>query len=72
MKIRFNLEGFLRADSLGRARFYQLMKPFLTINEVRATEGKRPKPGGDVLYRQQQDLPLGARTDENSRPEGDQ
>lgn len=72
VKMRFNLEGFLRADSLGRGRFYQLMKPFLTINEVRATEGKRPVPGGDVLYRQQQDLPLGSRSDDNSRPEGDQ
>lgn len=72
VKIRFNIEGFLRADSLGRGRFYQLMQPFLTVNEVRAIEGKRPVPGGDVLYRQMQDEPLGSDGDDNSRPENEQ
>lgn len=61
IKIRFNLEGFLRADSLGRAQYYNLMKQFMTTNEIRALEGLPPVPGGDEIYRQVQDQPLGAR-----------
>ncbi|MFW2829885.1 phage portal protein [Sphingomonas sp. ID0503] len=61
VKIRFNLEGFLRADSLGRAQYYNLMKQFMTTNEIRALEGLPPVPGGDEIYRQVQDQPLGAR-----------
>jgi HK97 family phage portal protein len=59
--IRFNLEGFLRADSLGRAQYYNLMKQFMTTNEIRALEGLPPVPGGDEIYRQVQDQPLGSR-----------
>jgi HK97 family phage portal protein len=61
VKIRFNLEGFLRADSLGRAQYYNLMKQFMTVNEVRALEGLPPVPGGNVIYRQMQDEPLSGR-----------
>ena len=61
VKIRFNLEGFLRADSLGRAQYYNLMKQFMTTNEIRALEGLPPVAGGDEIYRQVQDQPLGAR-----------
>lgn len=56
--IRFNVEAFLRADSAGRAAFYNLMKPFMTINQVRALEGWAPVSGGDVIYKQMQDLPI--------------
>lgn len=57
--IRFNVEAFLRADSIGRSQFYEKMKPFMTINEVRALEGWPPVPGGDAIYRQMQDVALG-------------
>lgn len=57
--IRFNVEAFLRADSGGRADYYQKMQPFMTVNEVRALEGLPPVPGGDVIYRQMQDVALG-------------
>ena len=60
VSIEFNVEAFLRADSLGRARYYELMKQFMTVNEVRALEGLGPVPGGDILYRQMQDQPLAA------------
>jgi HK97 family phage portal protein len=60
VSIEFNLEGFLRADSEGRARFYDLMKQFMTVNEVRALEGLGPVPGGDVILAQMQDIPLAA------------
>lgn len=59
VSIEFNIEGFLRGDSQGRAEFYDKMKPFMTINQVRALEGWPPVPGGDQIYRQMQDEPLG-------------
>ncbi len=58
VSIEFNVEGFLRADSQGRATFYELMKPFMTVNEIRALEGLAPVPGGDVILAQMQDIPL--------------
>lgn len=47
--VEFNLEGLLRADSLGRARYYQVMTQIggMTINEVRALENLPPVDGGD-------------------------
>lgn len=62
VSIEFNIEGFLRGDSQARAEFYAKMTPFMTVNEVRALEGLPPVPGGDVIYRQMQDEPLGARS----------
>ena len=59
VSIEFNIEGFLRGDSQGRAEFYDKMKPFMTINQVRALEGWEPVAGGDQIYRQMQDEPLG-------------
>ncbi|MED5545776.1 MAG: phage portal protein [Pseudomonadota bacterium] len=56
--IEFNVEGFLRADSKGRADYYQVMKEFMTRNEIRALEGLPPVEGGDVLMTQMQDVPL--------------
>lgn len=58
VSIRFNVEAFLRADSTGRADFYTKMRPFMTVNEVRALEGLPPVEGGDVLYKQMQDVPI--------------
>jgi HK97 family phage portal protein len=58
VSIEFNVEGFLRADSLGRATYYGIMKEFMTRNEIRALEGLPPVEGGDVLMTQMQDVPL--------------
>lgn len=58
--IRFNIEGFLRADSAGRATFYKAMTEIgaMTINEVRALEGLPAVPGGDVPRMQMQNQPI--------------
>jgi HK97 family phage portal protein len=58
VSIEFNVEGFLRADSKGRAEYYGVMKEFMTRNEIRALEGLPPVEGGDVLMTQMQDVPL--------------
>lgn len=60
--IEFNLEGLLRADSVGRARFYQQMTAIgaMTINEVRALENLPPVEGGDVPRMQMQNQPITA------------
>ncbi|WP_404861855.1 phage portal protein [Georhizobium sp. MAB10] len=58
--VEFNLEGLLRADSAGRARFYQQMTAIgaMTINEVRALENLPPVEGGDVPRMQMQNVPI--------------
>jgi HK97 family phage portal protein len=58
--IEFNLEGLLRADSVGRAAYYQsgLTNGWMTINEVRARENLPPVPGGDVPRMQSQNVPI--------------
>lgn len=58
VSIEFNVEGFLRADSAGRAEYYDIMQQFMTKNEIRALEGLAPVEGGDVLMAQMQDVPL--------------
>lgn len=60
MRITFKLEGLLRADSAGRARFYQQMTQIgaMTINEVRALENLPPVEGGDVPRMQMQNTPI--------------
>ena len=65
--IEFNLEGLLRADSAGRARFYQQMTAIgaMTINEVRALENLPPVEGGDVPRMQMQNVPITSDPDEN-------
>lgn len=62
LTIEFNLEGLLRADSAGRARFYQQMTAIgaMTINEVRALENLPPVEGGDVPRMQMQNVPITA------------
>ncbi len=58
--IEFNLEGLLRADSAGRARFYQQMTAIgaMTINEVRALENLPRVEGGDEPRMQMQNVPI--------------
>ncbi|WP_394658563.1 phage portal protein [uncultured Novosphingobium sp.] len=60
VSIEFNLEGFLRADSAGRASFYQTMTGIgaMTINEVRALEGLPPVAGGETPRMQMQNQPI--------------
>ncbi len=58
VSIKFNVEAFLRADSAGRAEYYDVMQQFMTKNEIRALEGLPPVEGGDVLMAQMQDVPL--------------
>lgn len=58
--IEFNLEGLLRADSGGRATFYQQMTSIgaMTINEVRRLENLPPVDGGDEPRMQMQNVPI--------------
>ena len=60
LAVEFNLEGLLRGDSAGRARFYQTMTGIgaMTINEVRALENLPPVPGGDQPRLQMQNVPI--------------
>ncbi|MVB04173.1 phage portal protein [Agrobacterium vitis] len=60
ISIEFNIEGLLRADSAGRARFYQQMTQIgaMTINEVRALENLPAVDGGDVPRMQMQNVPI--------------
>lgn len=60
ISVEFNIEGLLRADSQGRASFYQIMTQIggMTINEVRALENLPPVPGGDEPRMQMQNVPI--------------
>lgn len=60
--LRYNLDALLRADSAGRAKFYEIMTRagLMTINECRKLEGLPPVPGGDVPRMQSQNVPIGA------------
>lgn len=60
ISIEFNFEGLLRADSQGRARFYQIMTQIgaMTINEVRRLENLPPVDGGNVPRMQMQNVPI--------------
>lgn len=62
IEVEFNVEGFLRGDSRGRAAYYNsgLGAGWLTINEVRAKENLPPIPGGDVPRIQSQNVPVGS------------
>ena len=58
--VLLNPEGLLRADSQGRAKFYQVMTLIgaMTINEVRRLENLPPVEGGDVPRIQMQNVPI--------------
>ena len=57
---KFNLEGLLRGDSAGRARFYEIMTRIgvMSRNECRAKEDLAPIDGGDVILVQSQYVSL--------------
>lgn len=69
--IEFNIEGLLRADSRGRAAFYQQMTQIgaMTINEVREKENLPPVPGGDVPRMQMQNVPILEANGERNGPD---
>ncbi|SFY16441.1 phage portal protein, HK97 family [Azotobacter vinelandii] len=56
----FSLEGFLKADSAGRAAWYSTMAQngFMTRNEGRRKENLPELPGGDILTVQSNLVPL--------------
>jgi len=69
----FNLEGLLRADSQGRATFYEsaLRNKWMVINEVRAKEpGLGPVAWGNEPIVQAQDTPLSERLAEIAKEVG--
>ena len=68
--VSFNLESLLRADSQGRAKFYQVMTLIgaMTINEVRRLENLPPVDGGDTPRIQMQNVPI---NDANNAVVGD-
>lgn len=71
LRVRFNLEGLLRADSAGRAQFYQIMRQIggMTVNEIRRLERLPPVPGGDVVLVQMQDIPISQAGQQQSQPQ---
>ena len=72
--LRYNIEALLRADSKGRAAFYEIMTRagLMTINECRKLEGLPPVPGGDVPRMQSQNVPIGAALMAVPVPTGDE
>jgi HK97 family phage portal protein len=60
LRIGFNFEDLLRADSAARASFYNTLIRLgvMTRNEARALEGLPAVEGGDVVTVQMQDVPL--------------
>lgn len=58
--IKFNIEGLLRADPEGRAKFYEsaLRNGWMNVNQVCKLENLPPVPGGDVNRVQAQNIPL--------------
>lgn len=58
--VKYNMEGFLRADSKSRAEFYASMvnNGIYTRNEVRALENRAPIEGADGLTAQSGFVPL--------------
>jgi HK97 family phage portal protein len=60
VRVGFNFEDLLRADSEARARFYNILIRLgvMTRNEARAHEGLPPIAGGDIVTVQMQDVPL--------------
>lgn len=63
--IRFNVDGFLRADYATRMEGHRtgVQGGFLTPNEARELEGRAPLEGGDQLFVQQATVPLNMASD---------
>ena len=60
MGTEFDLDGLLRMDSVTQMDVLEKGKNILTPDESRKKLDLRPTPGGDVVYRQQQDYSLAA------------
>lgn len=62
LSARINMDGLLRGDATARAGVYQVMSQIgaMTINEIRALEGRPPVPGGDEVRLQAQNIPITA------------
>lgn len=56
----FDTENLLRMDSITMADVIDKMKSVWTVDEQRRPWGLPPTPGGDAVYRQQQDFSLPA------------
>ncbi len=54
----FDLDGLLRMDSAAQMDVLEKSKGKLTVNEQRASLGRKPVEGGDTVYLQEQDHSL--------------
>jgi HK97 family phage portal protein len=68
--VEFDLEYLLRMDSTSKMNYLEKGRNLMTPNEARARLDLPPKPGGDQIYRQQQDYSLEAlsKRDESDDP----
>lgn len=55
-----DLDNLLRMDSVTQMEVLEKGKNYITPNEGRKRLNQKPKPGGDAIYRQQQDYSLEA------------
>ena len=64
----FNLEGFMRADSAGRAALYSSASQngWMTRNEIRELENMEPVAGGDIVTVQSALTPLDGLGNQNT------
>lgn len=60
MRVRFSVKELLRGDSTARAGFYERMHAIkaMTVNEIRAEEGRNPLPDGDEFPEETQPAPM--------------
>ena len=60
--VEFDFSKFLRGNETTRTeqQAKAVAGNLITINEARALEGRRPVPGGDVMYAQSQMIPVGS------------
>ena len=51
-RVKFNVETLMRADSITRANFYNIMFNVgaLSPNDIRRLENLNPRPGGDEYF----------------------
>lgn len=65
----FDTDNLLRMDSVTQMEVLDKGKNLLTPDEARAALGKPPTPGGNVVYRQQQDYSLAALAKRDALPD---
>lgn len=68
MRVVLSLDDMKKGDSTARAAFYERMHNIqaLTVNEIRAEEGRNPLPGGNE-FPEEQPAPMPPRTPERIR-----